>query len=368
MAARVYRWPAWRAASVRCAALPSRDGADRCPDQPREPQARTRRGRPVRRAGRDRAGSTSRRRRSSASPPTSDVTPTSGPRSSPSSACDVPPAGPPRARVRFIVLVARLLGTNAVTDLVKALEGDEEEAYDAQGTSPEVAAIAADEREHARIWDQLRDGGESAATVAAAGGGQRDGVDFARRARTPAEIGAVESWHRAGGRSGTLRAVIFGVSDGLVSNLSLVMGVAGAATEDPSFILLAGIAGLLAGSFSMAAGRVHLDAEPAGAVRAPDRAGAGRDGGHARGRGGRAGRRVPRQGLHPGGGHPDRPSDLRGPGRGAGHAGPRGARAWTPTSSVPRCGPPSGRSWPSRSGRPCRSSRTSSVAVPPCCS
>ena len=165
----------------------------------------------------------------------------------------VPPAGRPRARVRFIVLVARVFGTKAVTDLVKALEGDEEEAYDAQGTSPEVAAIAADEREHARIWDQLRDDGGSAATVAATGG-DRDGVAIARRARTPAEIGSVETWHRVGGRSGTLRAVIFGVSDGLVSNLSLVMGVAGAATQNPSFILLAGIAGLLAGSFSMAAG------------------------------------------------------------------------------------------------------------------
>ena len=44
------------------------------------------------------------------------------------------------------------------------------------------------------------------------------------------------------------------MSDGLVSNLSLVMGVAGAASGNPSFILLAGIAGLLAGAFSMAAG------------------------------------------------------------------------------------------------------------------
>ena len=119
---------------------------------------------------------------------------------------DVPPAGGPRARVRFIVLVARVFGTKAVTDLVKALEGDEEEAYDAQGTSPEVVAIAADEREHARIWDELRDGGGSAATVVAASGG-RDGVAFARRAKSPAEIGAVETWHRAGGRSGTLRAI-----------------------------------------------------------------------------------------------------------------------------------------------------------------
>ena len=44
------------------------------------------------------------------------------------------------------------------------------------------------------------------------------------------------------------------MSDGLVSNLSLVMGVAGAASANPSFVLLAGIAGLLAGAFSMAAG------------------------------------------------------------------------------------------------------------------
>jgi VIT1/CCC1 family predicted Fe2+/Mn2+ transporter len=66
-------------------------------------------------------------------------------------------------------------------------------------------------------------------------------------------VAARERWHRSS-RSGTLRAVIFGVSDGLVSNLSLVMGVTGAASDNPSFILLAGIAGLLAGAFSMAAG------------------------------------------------------------------------------------------------------------------
>jgi VIT1/CCC1 family predicted Fe2+/Mn2+ transporter len=53
--------------------------------------------------------------------------------------------------------------------------------------------------------------------------------------------------------SGTLRASIFGASDGLVSNLALVMGVAGG-SHDPSAIVLAGCAGLLAGAFSMAAG------------------------------------------------------------------------------------------------------------------
>jgi VIT1/CCC1 family predicted Fe2+/Mn2+ transporter len=52
---------------------------------------------------------------------------------------------------------------------------------------------------------------------------------------------------------GALRAAVFGVNDGLVSNASLILGVAGAGPT-PSVILLSGIAGLLAGAFSMAAG------------------------------------------------------------------------------------------------------------------
>ena len=59
--------------------------------------------------------------------------------------------------------------------------------------------------------------------------------------------------HRVDAQSGTFRAAVFGVNDGLVSNLSLVMGVAGAST-DTRYVLLAGVAGLLAGAFSMAAG------------------------------------------------------------------------------------------------------------------
>ena len=69
---------------------------------------------------------------------------------------NVPPPGGPRMRVRFIMLAARLFGTSAVAELVRALEGDEEDAYDAQGGFPEAAAIAADEREHAEIWNQLK--------------------------------------------------------------------------------------------------------------------------------------------------------------------------------------------------------------------
>jgi VIT1/CCC1 family predicted Fe2+/Mn2+ transporter len=191
----------------------------------------------------------------------------------------VPPPSTPRLRIRAIILLARLLGTRAVSDLVQALEGDEESIYDGQA-SPEVASIASDEREHAEIWRRLAskvptdgDGARIApaamstdasappaspasdarAFLASAPGSSNGATVEARRRMSPAQIGASERWHRSS-RSGTLRAVIFGVSDGLVSNLSLVMGVTGAASGQPHFILLAGIAGLLAGAFSMAAG------------------------------------------------------------------------------------------------------------------
>jgi vacuolar iron transporter family protein len=62
-----------------------------------------------------------------------------------------------------------------------------------------------------------------------------------------------ERWHRWSGGGGALRAIVFGANDGLVSNASLIIGVSGG-DPDPKFILLAGVAGLLAGGFSMAAG------------------------------------------------------------------------------------------------------------------
>ncbi len=166
----------------------------------------------------------------------------------------VPRPGGPGLRVRFIIVVARLFGTHSVTEMVQALEGDEEAIYESQA-APEVAAIAADEREHAEIWRRLTLERERTSVIREQElrDRGRDGVADARRAREPSEIGDREGWHRSS-RSGTLRAMIFGVSDGLVSNLALVMGVAGATSDAPRFILLAGIAGLLAGAFSMAAG------------------------------------------------------------------------------------------------------------------
>jgi len=63
----------------------------------------------------------------------------------------------------------------------------------------------------------------------------------------------VERRHRGLARGGNLRAAVFGVNDGLVSNASLILGVCGA-TAEPGIIVLSGVAGLLAGAFSMAAG------------------------------------------------------------------------------------------------------------------
>ena len=171
----------------------------------------------------------------------------------------VPPAGRPRVRIRFIIAIARVLGTRAVSDLVKALEGDEEAIYGDQDAHPAIEAIAADEREHLEIWKRLDDEAANGNRRPARRTAATDVVSAATHpavvvgeAESPDAITKGERWHRSG-RSGTLRAVIFGVSDGLVSNLALVMGVAGASANG-RLILFTGIAGLLAGAFSMAAG------------------------------------------------------------------------------------------------------------------
>lgn len=71
--------------------------------------------------------------------------------------------------------------------------------------------------------------------------------------RMPSRLEDIGQRHRNAGSGNILRAAVFGVSDGLVSNASLIYGVAGAAPE-PSVIVLSGVAGMLAGAFAMAAG------------------------------------------------------------------------------------------------------------------
>lgn len=134
----------------------------------------------------------------------------------------------PSLRVRIIGFLARRFGVRSILPIVRGMEAGAYEMYMAQDDTAQ--AIAPDEREHGRTIARL----------------QRPEVEPA------AAIAAGEKWHRMGG-GGTLRATVFGVSDGLLSNTSLIMGFAGANTEG-KFVLLAGVAGLLAGAFSMGVG------------------------------------------------------------------------------------------------------------------
>lgn len=139
------------------------------------------------------------------------------------------PKAKPSMRVRFLGFIARRLNPRAVLPMVSAMEAGGFADYMAQEDAG--PAMARDERSHARALEALS--GRSAMSG-------------------PELILRRERWHRSD-QGGQLRAAIFGVNDGLVSNLSLVIGVAGA-NPDGSFIILAGVAGLLAGAFSMGAG------------------------------------------------------------------------------------------------------------------
>jgi VIT1/CCC1 family predicted Fe2+/Mn2+ transporter len=129
-------------------------------------------------------------------------------------------------KARFVRRMARWFGPKAVLPMIERAEVADAGHYD---DVPEATTqMSMDERIHARVVSNLTPSNARAGIVQG------------------------ERWHR-GDASGALRAAIFGVSDGLVSNLSLVMGVAGG-TGDATFIMLAGVAGLLAGAFSMGAG------------------------------------------------------------------------------------------------------------------
>ena len=141
----------------------------------------------------------------------------------------VVPPDRPSSRVRTLLWLAGRLGTDAVIPYVVAGEATDADKYAAQGG--DAVPLAAEERAHQQVLSGLGRGGTTEARAA---------------------IAVREGWHR-GGRAGSIRAAIFGMNDGLVSNLSLVLGVAGAGA-DPHALLITGFAGLLAGASSMAVG------------------------------------------------------------------------------------------------------------------
>jgi VIT1/CCC1 family predicted Fe2+/Mn2+ transporter len=138
------------------------------------------------------------------------------------------PGYKPSPRVRLMGWLSRVIGTQQLLPVVSGLESRDQGEYVGQA---EAKGFPAAERSHSRTLQLMMQ--ENAAA----------GVQ---------SIMKTERWHSQN-YGGSLRAAVFGVNDGLISNFGLVMGIAGTNAE-PRFVLLAGVAGLLAGAFSMAAG------------------------------------------------------------------------------------------------------------------
>lgn len=138
----------------------------------------------------------------------------------------------PTARVRMLLWMAKRFGVGTVLPMITSSERGASHAYD---TQPEAraAGMPAEERSHERVFNYL---------LRTTKGGMAGSV-----------LAQLEGRHRGTSGGNALRAAVLGSSDGLTSNLSLVMGVAGASLQ-PHQILLTGLAGLLAGALSMAIG------------------------------------------------------------------------------------------------------------------
>ncbi len=136
----------------------------------------------------------------------------------------------PRFRSRALAWLARRFGADFVLPVINTLERADSGHYD---TQPEAvsAGLPQVERSHARILQA---------------------VASPTRGMSGSVLGRIEGRHRVVGGN-ALRAAVLGANDGLVSNLSLVMGVVGADFA-PATILATGFAGLLAGACSMAMG------------------------------------------------------------------------------------------------------------------
>lgn len=139
------------------------------------------------------------------------------------------PAFQPTLRTRVLIWLAKRLGTSAILPGLQAMEKDGTANYTRQ---VDTRTMASEERTHSILLSQIKKSGS---------GGVEGGI-----------LAQLEGRHRSTGGN-ALRAAVLGANDGLVSNLSLVMGVAGASLDNRS-ILIAGFAGLLAGACSMALG------------------------------------------------------------------------------------------------------------------
>ncbi|MGB3675682.1 MAG: VIT1/CCC1 transporter family protein [Candidatus Nanopelagicales bacterium] len=163
------------------------------------------------------------------------------------------PEGPTALDPASYDLVARAkqFSLQAVLPDLEQAERDAQGEYDHEPDALE--GMADDERIHAQVLSGMINSADIGSKDSVSGqaiistGGQQRSMEDVRDA-----LNNAEPWHHVD-KSGSLRAAVFGASDGLVSNTALVMGFAGSGIAS-STVLFAGIAGLLAGAFSMAAG------------------------------------------------------------------------------------------------------------------
>jgi vacuolar iron transporter family protein len=132
-------------------------------------------------------------------------------------------------RTKILAWVVKRFGPEAV---LPSLQVGEQNGADGYAGLPQADGMSAEEKSHSRVINSI-------AGISKTGMGGSD-------------VAQLEGRHKSAGGN-ALRAAVLGANDGLVSNLSLVMGVAGAALSNQS-ILITGLAGLLAGASSMALG------------------------------------------------------------------------------------------------------------------
>jgi vacuolar iron transporter family protein len=142
------------------------------------------------------------------------------------------PARRPTGRARIMMWLARRFGSGLILPTLVDTEQNASHTYD---TQPEAkgTGIIGEEQSHARVL--------KAVSQASRNTGMEGGM-----------LARMEGRHRAVGGN-ALRAAVLGANDGLVSTLSLVMGVAGG-SKDAKTVALAGMAGMLAGACAMAMG------------------------------------------------------------------------------------------------------------------
>jgi len=140
------------------------------------------------------------------------------------------PPRKPTWRAATMIWLAKRFGTQFVLPTITSNEKADSQAYDGQSDS-EAQEFSLEEKSHARLLS----------VASNSSGGMSGGV-----------VAELDGRHKAGGGN-ALRAAVLGANDGLLSVLSLTMGVAGA-TNSNTGVLIAGLAGVLAGAGSMALG------------------------------------------------------------------------------------------------------------------